>query len=357
MAGHEIQPTVRVSADDLLAVANGLMVAAGSAPKTARIAAEVFVDADLKGIGLQGVDYLPLMVRAIASGRVSTDQEPVIASEDGSVLMVNGRNGVGQYVAQWAVSQAVPKARQTGVCAVGLIDASEIYMLGYYAEQIARNGLIGLCTTTWAPLVHPWGGREALLGTNPIAFGFPIPNADPVVVDMATSALANGRVRQAAYHDQEVPLGVGLGPDGRPTTVAKEIQKGAISPLGEGKGYALSLAIALLCGPVVGADIGRALAGLKGGGETTAKLGHFFLLIDPEKLAGNSSYGPAAAAFLDELRSSEPAPGFDRVRVPGDRAFEARRKSLEEGVDVLEATWDIIANLCLEFDVPLPGAR
>ncbi|MBT5415594.1 MAG: Ldh family oxidoreductase, partial [Rhodospirillaceae bacterium] len=230
-------PTLVRPVDQVAKLAEDLLTAAGARHEDARLAAEVFIEADLRGIGLQGIDYMPLAVRALASGRVSGSAVPRIVDESESSLMVDGGGGLIQPTAVFAIDRAIPKAKATGCCAIGLVNASENFMLGYYVERIARAGCIGFATATWAPLVHPWGGMEALLGTNPMAFGFPTQGEDPVIVDLATSALANGRVRQAAYHDGSVPEGTGIGPDGRPTVVAKEIQRGAISPLGGHKGY------------------------------------------------------------------------------------------------------------------------
>lgn len=347
----EGRPVMRRDAGKLLNLAISLLRAAGCSEKDASIAAEVFIEADLRGIGLQGIDYLPLMIRALQSGRIRPGVAPVIKAEGDAYLLVDAGKGVGQSAAIFTCDLAIEKARTQGICVAGLLDASELYMLGYYTERIARAGQIGMAGTTWAPLVHPYGGMEAILSTNPISFSFPTAGKDPLVIDLATSALANGRIRHAAYHDENVPPGVGIGPDGRPATVAKEIQQGAISPLGGAKGYALSIAIALLCGPLIGADVGKALKGLKGGGPSEAKLGHFFLSIDPGKLLGDDSFPGRVSAFLDEIRSSKPAPGFERVRVPGDRTFDRRQESIETGLEILEATWKSIQEISSELKV------
>jgi LDH2 family malate/lactate/ureidoglycolate dehydrogenase len=348
-------PTVVRPVAVVTRLAEDLMTAAGARREKARIAAEIFIEADLRGIGLQGLDYMPLVVRALASGRIPADAEPTVLEEGASSLLIDGGAGMVQPTAVWAIDRAIPKARDSGCCAIGIVNASENFMLGYYVERIARAGCIGFAAATWAPLVHPHGGMEALLGTNPIAFGFPTADDDPIIVDLATSALANGRIRQAAYHDGTVPEGSGIGPDGNPTVVAKEIQQGAISPLGGHKGYALALAVAMLCGPLTGADIGRALAGLKGGGESDARLGHFFFVLDPEKFAGVDAFRTAASAFAAELRASKPAPGSEGVRIPGERAFAARRRSLADGLEILEETWRIAEGLARELNVPFPG--
>lgn len=348
------RPTLLIPADALRQAATDILAGAGATPAAAATAADVFVEADLRGVGLQGVDYLPLMARALMSGRIKSEAAPKVVLESEGALLVDGGGGVGQHAAQVAIELAAPKAEATGSCVAGLRDASEIYMLGYYAELIARRGLVGLAVTTWAPLVHPWGGMERLLGTNPIAFACPTGGPHPFVIDTATSAIANGRVRQAGYHDEAVPEGVGIGPDGRPSTVASEIQAGAISPLAGAKGYALSLMVAILCGPLVGADIGRALAGLKGGGASDAVLGHCFVLIDPKRLSSDGGFTARVDAFLSEVRGSKPAPGVAEVRVPGDRAFAERGRSLRDGAPVLKATWDIISALADELGVRLP---
>lgn len=356
MTNTDARPIVIRPLPEIEALAKAILESAGCAPATATAAAEVFVEADLRGVGLQGLDYLPLMVRALQSGRIDSRAEPIVAVDRPSALLVDGRRGVGQYAAQVAIDWGLAKARETGACAVGLVDASEIYMLGFYAERIARGGCVGFAFSTWAPLVHPWGGMEKILGTNPISIAAPRRGAPPMVVDLATSALANGRVRQAAYHDEDVPAGVGLGPDGLPTTVAAEIQRGAISPLAGAKGYGLSLAVAILCGPLIGADVGKGLATLKGGGPSKARLGHFFIILDPNAFGEQNAYLDALEGFFHELQSSPAAPGHDGVRLPGDRAFAARERAVRDGVPILQATWDIIIGLAAELGAATPAA-
>ncbi|UCD83117.1 MAG: Ldh family oxidoreductase [Desulfobacterales bacterium] len=158
--------------------------------------------------------------------------------------MIDGKRGLGQPVALLAVEIATTKAKQTGTASVAVRNSTDIFMIGAYAERLARNGLVGIVLTSGPPLVHPYGGVERMLSTNPIAFGIPRQNEDPLVFDMATSALAASPIRQAAYYNEPLPPGTGSGRDGKPTTVAAEIRRGAISPLAGHKGFGLALCIA-----------------------------------------------------------------------------------------------------------------
>jgi L-2-hydroxycarboxylate dehydrogenase (NAD+) len=270
--------------------------------------------------------------------------------------LIDGQRGLGQPAALLAAEVAARKAHEVGAAAVGVTESEDIFMIGYYAEQIARAGAIGLVFTSGPPLVHPHGGMEKMLSTNPIAFGIPTGGAHPFVFDMATSAQSNARIRQAAYHGEQVPPGSGIGPDGRPTNDAATIRKGAISPLGGHKGFGLGLVVALLSGPLTGSDIGPALAGMIGDGPAAAQ-GHFFIAIDPAALGDPTAFEERVRTYLEQIKSSRRAPGAEPIRIPGERAFAERERCLREGIEVLTATWDIIGGLAGELGVELPAAR
>ena len=348
------RPTITKSIEQVRKYMEELLMAAGCSSDRASVVADVFLEADMRGMGLQGLDYMPLMVRALQNGRVNVKSDPKIEKEGPAYVLVDAKGGLGQYAAVYTSDIAIRKAKETGCCVAGLVDASELYMMGYYAERIARAGLIGFLCTTWAPIVHPFGGMEPMLSTNPIAFGIPTAGPYPMILDMATSALASGRIRQAGYHNEQVPLGTGLDPEGFPTTNPGQIQQGAISPLGGPKGSGIALTVALFCGPLVGADIGKALSTLKGGGPSKARLGHFIFAINPDCFVGVEQFKRSATAFLTEVKESKKAPGFSEILIPGEREYRHRETVLKEGLTILKATWDIMAEIAEELKVEVP---
>lgn len=210
----------------LRSFATDLLIAAGCTRADAEASAEVFVEADLRGFGGQGVDYMPYMVDYIRDGKIDPKGKPEILKELAASVMIDGHKGPGHGAAFMACDMAAKKAKQAGSCTVALGNSADIYMIGYYAERIARAGCVGIVATSGPPLVHPPGGMERVLSTNPIAFGFPMAGEDPLVMDMAMSAMSRSRVRLAAYHKEQVPPGTGIGPDGRPSTDAETVMAG-----------------------------------------------------------------------------------------------------------------------------------
>jgi L-2-hydroxycarboxylate dehydrogenase (NAD+) len=333
-----------------------LLRASGCDAEGATVAAGIFLEADLRGIGLQGLDHLPTMIRALRSGKIDPAGKPRTMKEGDAFALVNGGHGPGQLAAVFAVGLAIAKARKAGVACIGVVDSADIFMIGYYAEQIARAGLVGLVFTDSPPLVHAHGGTERVLGTNPLAIGVPTSGADPIVVDLSTSAWSASRMRQAAYHEETVPAGLGVDAAGNPTCNPSEIRAGAISPLAGHKGFGLSLCVALLAGPLVGAQVGRALDGWMTADAGRAGIkGHLFLAIDPACFGDPAVFRESVSAYVAQIKGSRKAPGVTEIRIAGERAFAARARSLRDGVVVYEVVWQKVATLARELGVAMPG--
>lgn len=332
-----------------------LMSAAGASDRNAECAADVHLDADLKGTGVQGFDYLPYTLKSLERGLIDGQAEPEIVSRKAATALIDGHRGLGQTAALAAADLAADIAGEAGSATVAVRNSTDIFMIGHYAERIARRGKIGIVVTSGPPLVHPHGGTEKLLSTNPIAFGFPRAGDDPYVFDMATSAVASSRVRQAAYEGGHLPEGSGRGPDGLPTTEAAAIRKGAISPLSGHKGFGLALSIGLLCGPLTGSGIGPELAGWQASGETHTQ-GHLFMAIDPAAFGDADAFVARSEWYFDVLRNSPKAPDLDGIRIPGERAAETRSRQLGSGVEVLTESWRNVRPFAERFGIAVPEA-
>ena len=335
-----------------------LLQAAGCPNESAGIAADAFLEADLRGIGLQGLDHLPSMIRELRLGHIDPAGMPRIAKDGPAYLLIDGQRGPGQVAAVFATDLAIRKARSAGVCCAGIVNSADIFMIGFYAERIARAGHIGLVFSDAPPLVHPFGGVERVLGTNPLALAFPTEDDHPALIDMATSAMSASRVRQAAYFDEPLPEGVGVDGAGQPSTHAADVRRGAIGPLAGHKGFALGLAVALLSGPLVGAQVVSALKGfLDAASGPAGSKGHLLLAIDPACFGDPQEFRAAVSAYLKEIRSSRKAAGVSEIRVPGERVFAERERSLREGVRIYDVVWENAARLAADLGVAIPELR
>jgi LDH2 family malate/lactate/ureidoglycolate dehydrogenase len=347
----------KVKVKNLASIIVQLLTACGCSEQDASTCADIFLDADLKGIGLQGLDHLPTLIRHLQTGRTDPRSTPYIVHENVSTVLIDGRRGLGQVNARCAADVAIRKAREAGCAAVGVVNTGDFFMAGYYAERIARAGIVGLVFSDAPPLVHPHGGTQRMFGTNPLAIGIPTADPDPIVHDMATSALSASRIRQAAYFNEDVPPDTGVNQHGQPTRSAKEIREGAIAPLAGHKGFGLALCVALLSGPLVGAWCGPALQGWMTDtpGEGVAR-GQFFLAIDPSSFGDPAAFLHKVSKYVNEIKSSSKAPGVQEIRVPGERAFALRRKQLAAGeVAIYDTVWRQTLQLAKSLNVNLTG--
>jgi LDH2 family malate/lactate/ureidoglycolate dehydrogenase len=347
--------TVTIQVDTLRTFLSRIFEAAGCDEYNARLNAVGIVEADLHGHHIQGTDHIYSTVRALRAGHLNGRAKPRIVHETAATAQVDGDGGTGHVTGLYATDLAMRKAREAGIGAVGLVGGGDIFMLGYYAEKISRADLVGMVFTNTHPVrVHPAGGIDPLLGTNPLAFGFPVSEQDPIVVDLATSTSAIGHVRVASYSGAPIPPGVAIDRDGKPTTDAKVALDGALTPLGGHKGFALALAVGLLSGPVIGAVIGNELKEAISSGSGERRRGHLFIALDPAAFGEADLSEQRIATYVSELKSSRKAPGIADIRIPGERGHQMKREALQRGVTLLATIWDNTLKIAAELNVDPP---
>jgi LDH2 family malate/lactate/ureidoglycolate dehydrogenase len=349
---------MRIPAETLRDFLTRIFVAAGCDADNARLNAEVVLEADLRGHHIQGTDHIYSTVRELRAGRLNGRARPRITHETAATARVDGDGGTGHTTGLFATELAIGKARAAGIGAVALVGGGDIFMLGYYVDKIARAGLVGMTFTNTHPTrVHPAGGIDPVLGTNPLAFGFPVADDEPVVVDLATSTSAIGYVRMASYTDDPIAPGIAVDREGRPTTDAKAALDGALTPLGGHKGFALGLAVGLLSGPVIGATIGRELAQALAAGEGERRRGHLFVAIDPAAFGEAETNLRRTAAFLAEIKSGRKAIGSDEILIPGERGHRTKAAHLRDGVPLSPAVWENTLQIADDLGVEPPDLQ
>lgn len=307
--------------------------AAGAPEAHARLQVEVLLEGELRGTPSHGLLRLPRLVRRIANGVIDPAASGRHAWRGPGFLAVDGERGLGPVVAARALDAIVERARETGVAVAAVANSNHLGMLAWYAERAAGAGLAAIALTTSEALVHPWGGRAAMIGTNPIAIG--VPTAEGAfVMDTATGVVSMGKIHDHAHRGLPLEPGWALDAEGEPTTDAERAKAGAIAPFGGAKGYALGLAVELLVAALTGSALGREVTGTLDDASACNK-GDLFIVIDP----GAAGQGQALAAYLDAIRRMPPAEGFDAVRVPGDRARATRAARAREGLPVADDVW------------------
>jgi LDH2 family malate/lactate/ureidoglycolate dehydrogenase len=319
-----------------------VLLALGADPEKAVVQADWLLEGDLRGHPSHGLHRLSVIATRIQGGLTDPCAEPLLAWSGQSALMVDGLRGLGPYVGVRTVEALIERSRSTGVAVGAVHNANHLGLLAPYVERCAEQGLIGIALTTSEALVHPWGGRIAQIGTNPIAVAVPA-EPEPFVFDMATGLVSMGKILDHGHRGAPLEPGWALDADGEPTLDPHAAAKGAIAPFGGAKGYGLGLAIELLVAAVTGSALGREIKGTLDTTSVCTK-GDLFICLAPEVFGSRDSLG-AVSGYLDALRASPPQAGFEAVRVPGDRARYERARRLTEGVPVADPVWASLSAL------------
>ncbi len=318
------------SAEELEALSISILSVVGCDEETARFVALHLVDADIKGVESHGVMRLIQYVEQADEGYFQPSARPELKENGQGAWLVDGQRGFGMPAINLAVDTAVTQAKKQGISAVGVMNCGHTGRLGAFCEQGARESCLiilfgGGGRGIWRQ-VAPHGGTKAVLPTNPYAFGIPGGDKGPVILDFATSVAAGGWIYAAKSAGGEVPEGMIVDPDGNPSRDPDDyLQGGALLPAAGPKGYGLALIAEL---------VGEAMLG-----PVTVDLHWILLAIDVGRYRAPSEFHARAEAILAELRACPPAPGFDRVEIPGERERAIEKKRRSSGIPVPLKTW------------------
>jgi L-2-hydroxycarboxylate dehydrogenase (NAD+) len=334
---------VVLSAAEETDLIESVLAAAGAGRRQASQQARVLVEADLRGQSSHGLQRLPMLVARIRNGVLDPVAEARATWVTDTVLSVDGGRGFGPAVAFDAIDRLVPRADETGVAVAAISNSNHLGMLACYVEELAVRGRVGIALTTSEALVHPWGGTQMMVGTNPLGVGIPTGRPEPFVLDMATGAVSMGKILGHARRGEPIPLGWAVDERGQSTTDAAEAAKGALSPFGGAKGYALGLAFELLVGLLTDSELGRNVKGTLDDAAVCNK-GDVLVCISPPRL-GLESAVARVGAYLEAVRQSPRQAGVASIDVPGDRARRLRAARLEQGIPIDAGLWDVVQRL------------
>ena len=320
-----------------------VVAAGGSDAREAGIVAENLVTANLTGHDSHGVGMIPRYVDSLLEGGLKVNRHPSMVFDGGAMITLDGQSGYGQVIGLEAMEIGIERARKHGICVMGLGRSHHLCRIGQWAEQAVAAGLVSLHFTNVISrsIVAPHGGADARFGTNPMTVGIPIPNEPPFILDMATSAVAQGKIRVAHNKREKVSADWLIDDRGNPTPDPRfgVIEPfGALRTFGLHKGYGLAVVCELLGGALTG-------GGTWHSDDRSKKRvwnGMLTILIDPRRLGTSDSFATETTAFLESLRRSPVAPGFDKVRIAGEPERETRAKREREGIAVDENTWEEI---------------
>ena len=332
-----------------------LFRAAGSAEAEAMAVADHLVEANLVGHDSHGVIRAPKYLDWVAAGELLPNRHASVVMEAGALLLLDGGFGYGQVIGREAMEMAAARARRHGAAVVGLRNSGHLGRIGAWAEQLAQAGLVSVHfvnTSGYGILVAPHGGTERRLSANPIAAGAP-GQGFPLVLDIATSATAEGKIQVARNKGEALPDGLVLDGQGQPTTDPAAFYgppAGAILPFGGHKGSGLSVFCELLAGSLTG---GGASAPQN---PTTWRLVNnmMTIAIDPGAMAGSAFFDLDAAGLATWMRSARPATPEGEILLPGEIEARTRARRLAGGIPLDDATRAQIVAAADRLDVPVP---
>lgn len=338
--------SINANPERLTNLARDLLVRGGAPAAESQVVADHLVEANLKGHDSHGVGMLPHYVRNIEKGFCEPGNHASL-KEQGATLVVDGQFGFGQVVGPEAMQFGIEAAKEHGVAVIGLKNAHHLGRIGHHAEVVARAGLISMHYVNVVghpPQVAPFGGREKRLSTNPFCCAIPVEGSPPVILDMATSAIAAGKVRVARNAGLQVPDDCLIDADGNPTTDPNIVlvdPPGAQVHFGKHKGFGLAVICEILAGALIGnwtMEPGNPRHG------TTVN--HMLtVILTPERLANTAGFAQETRRLIRYLKDTPTAPGAMEVLIPGEPERQSEQARRQQGIPIDDGTFQGLMEL------------
>jgi LDH2 family malate/lactate/ureidoglycolate dehydrogenase len=343
----------RIAAATLAAFIARAFAVAGLPADDAQTLAGLMVEADLRGSDTHGVIRLPLYVRRIRAGGINATPAIRVVSDRPSAALIDGDNGMGHLVMRRAAHLAIDKAKATGIGWVGARMSNHAGPAALYVTMPLRHDMIGLYFAVGSSNhLPPWGGSESLLGTNPMAVAVPADNEPPLVLDMAPTVAAYGKVRLKAQRGEQMPVGWMIDRDGKPLTDPKRADEGHLLPIGDYKGSGLSLIIGILGGLLNRAAMGREVIDfVKETGKPT-NTGQAIAAIAIDTFMPVAEFKRAVDQVVRDIRNSRRLPGVARIWLPGEQSHAKLLDRRAHGVPMPKALRDSLDAVARDLGVP-----
>ncbi|TCO45014.1 LDH2 family malate/lactate/ureidoglycolate dehydrogenase [Kribbella antiqua] len=343
----------RIRPEALLSFAEAVLRAEGVPEPDAHLLADTLVTAELWGHASHGMLRLPWYVARLRSGAMERVTRIERVRDTGALLVLDGGNGIGQVITGQAISLGVDRAREYGVSAIGVRNSGHFGTAAYFTRKAADQGCVAFLCTNASPAMAPWGGRRKSIGTNPWSIAAPAGRHGTVVMDLANTAVARGKVYLAAERGTAIPEGWAADAAGNPTTDPRQAIEGLILPMAGPKGYVISFMFDVLAGVLTGSAFGADVAGPYQP-DAPSGAGHLLLTIDVAAMGDPASYAQRVEALVDATRSAETAAWADRILVPGELEDQNLADHAVTGITLTATTWSGLVTLGAETQVDLP---
>ncbi|PWM25459.1 MAG: lactate dehydrogenase [Oscillospiraceae bacterium] len=327
---------------------------AGLSHKDAAVCMDSFLLSDLRGIRTHGTTHLKAYCERLEKGTASTGSEIEIVETAPSSLVVDAKHAVGMSCAMTVMERCIENARKSGACFASVKNGCHYGFGGYFPMKAAEQNMIGFCIANTPALVVPFGGAEPLLGTNPISVAVPAGEYPALVLDMATSLVAKGKISLALKEGKSIPDTWAVDKNGAPTTDPAAANVGALLPVGGPKGYALGLLVSVLASALSGSATDLEIPRFWEETDKITDIGYFMGAIDISKYCPPEVFKARADAIFRTIKQSRPAPGFQEVMIPGEIEFNLTQKSIAEGLEMSEVTLREFRELAEKYGIEYP---
>ena len=358
----------RIHHEDLRIFAQQVIMKVGASEEDAYIVADNLVTANLRGIDSHGVGRLKRYVEGIKTGYILPNAEPHIERDSQVIANIDAMNGLGQPSGVYGMKIALDKAKNSGVGIVTVFNSNHYGFAGYYAMMALEHDFIGISMTNSEPLVVPTFSRNAMIGTNPIAFAAPTKTERPWVMDLATSVVPSGKLEVYDRAGNEIPTGWATDETGASTSNPAQVLKNLYRGLGEGgiyplggegelhgghKGYGLATMVDILCGTMSGGNILRDLKFFVDGEYRHPRIGHFFMALDPSCFVDIDEFKTRMDEMIVRLKGAEKAEGQNRIFVHGEKEFDEFDRRSNNGIPLDEKTVESLLALSKDLSIDI----
>jgi LDH2 family malate/lactate/ureidoglycolate dehydrogenase len=337
----------------LEAFIGSVFMALGLPEQDAAVCAARMTESDLRGVDTHGIFRLPHYCQRIRAGGINLRPKVHPVRENAVTALVNGDNAMGQVVMTHATQLAIKKAAETGLAWVGTFNGNHAGCAAVYSTMPVARDMVGMyMTVANGNHMPPWGGVERILGTNPISVAIPAGKEPPIALDIATTVVAQGKVKLAAQKGETMPVGWMIDRKGQPLTDPKRSSEGFLLPIGGYKGYGLNVVIGMLAGVLNGAAFGRNVVDFNKDFATKNNSGHMILAMRVDNFQPVDTFKREMDQVIREIRESERMEGADRIWLPGEMEFYEMGERLERGVPLNPALVEQLRQLAKELQVP-----
>jgi LDH2 family malate/lactate/ureidoglycolate dehydrogenase len=346
-------PEARLPAAQLRGFVTAAMEKLGLPRDDATTVGELMTEAEVQGSDGHGLIRLAPYARRIRAGGLNLRPNIRIVKEKAGMAILDGDNGMGHLVMQKAAQIAIEKARNCGVAWVGARLSNHAGPASLYARMPLAHDMIGMYYAVGnANHLPPWGGLDMLLSTNPIAVAVPAGQEPPIVLDMATTVAAYGKVKAKAQRGEQMPVGWMIDRNGEPLTDPKRAEEGFLMPIGGYKGYGLALIVGILAGTLNGAAMGTEVIDFNHDDTTTTNTGQAIVAVDPDAFGDIDDFKARIDKLVREIRASERMPGVDRIWLPGEQSHAKRIANERDGVALSPALLAQLDAVARDLGIP-----